>query len=451
MAGAERYQAALDGIELDCETIDDGFEKSIARYEYPYVDGVDTEDMGFNGRTIRIRCYFLLENYPLHVKLVEHLKGRELFELSHPKYGIIKVRVERCSVRHDERLETAEVDLDCLEHANVTISSAAFDVLGQSTDHFVAGQDGLLQNYAGQAGLALGPGAETILAQVLDPDLSLLEQITGVTSQARGYLKAVDGWVGMMDATLAAVANPANSLLAIINYPNTLPGRVIGALARTIERYALLRTSFKNAPGRYLSSLRGGLSLLSQAVAAFDPPHTYRSAPPSFSRPVMIAAAQRVALETAEIYQTDQTSRQQLRRLEGRRSFDPLGNYLHPEPAPSVMTVGELEETLALARTDLQAAIDQIRADNDTAPSAAISANNQTVATLKASAQSLLTHVNEVKLERDRLVLVSLDNPMPLHLVCLRHNLSYQYAERLLAVNRIKHPNFTDGEVLVYV
>jgi hypothetical protein len=46
---------------------------------------------------------------------------------------------------------------------------------------------------------------------------------------------------------------------------------------------------------------------------------------------------------------------------------------------------------------------------------------------------------------------VVLDNAMPLHLVCLKYGLPYQAAERLIRVNNIPNPNFTAGEVMVYV
>jgi len=69
---------------------------------------------------------------------------------------------------------------------------------------------------------------------------------------------------------------------------------------------------------------------------------------------------------------------------------------------------------------------------------------------LKIMAAALLTHVNNVRLEREKMVAVILDNPMPLHLVCLKYGLPYTDAERLYKVNRLQNPNFTSGEVLVY-
>ena len=61
---------------------------------------------------------------------------------------------------------------------------------------------------------------------------------------------------------------------------------------------------------------------------------------------------------------------------------------------------------------------------------------------------ALLTQVNSVRLEREKMIEVALDNTMPLHLVCLKYGLSYRDAERLLKVNNsIQNPNFTAGVI----
>ena len=107
------------------------------------------------------------------------------------------------------------------------------------------------------------------------------------------------------------------------------------------------------------------------------------------------------------------------------------------------MTVRELERSLAIVRGDVSATITNIRIDDN-------SENAVIVSDLKTMSRQLTDHVDDIKLERDRMVTVQLDNPLPLHLVCLRYGLSYQYAARLMAANNIIRPNFTSGEIVVY-
>ncbi len=150
---------------------------------------------------------------------------------------------------------------------------------------------------------------------------------------------------------------------------------------------------------------------------------------------VRSAGAQRMALEAAAIYADDEQSRAAIRRAETGRAFDISGQYLNPEPAPALLTVRDLEESLAMVRAALQAGIDLDRSQDS----------------LKNMARVLLEHVMITKLERDRLVRIVLDNTMPLHLACRMRGLPYACAERILAVNNIAHPNFVSGEIDVYV
>lgn len=51
-------KASIAGVIVALETIDDTFEKAIVRYDYPYADGADLEDLGQKGRVIRARAHF---------------------------------------------------------------------------------------------------------------------------------------------------------------------------------------------------------------------------------------------------------------------------------------------------------------------------------------------------------------------------------------------------------
>lgn len=428
---------SIDGFELDAETIRDSFEKAIAVYEYPYIDGADTEDLGHRARRISIRCYFLGENYARHEEFLAHLDSRELFELNHSKYGLLQGRIDTVSVSHDDRLETAEIDLAFVVNRKESSAPAKYaDVQGAAEEIFVGGQTSLIANYADDVRAELGPEASAILAATLAPELGIAEQFPNVSRAARRYLQTVDGWVGDLTGTLVDVTNPANSLTSIISYPDTMAGRVIGSLARTVERWAVSLGSLRSAPTRYLDSLQTGLGGLTTSAGV-------RKA--SFAKPARIAASQRLAVEASSLYAADELNRQARRQAEKKqiKNFDALGNYLSPDQSPEVMTTNDLERSLAIVRGDMQEAIDATRDTGN-------SSNMQVINELKSMSRSLTDHVDEIKLERDRMVTVRLDNPMPLHLVCLRYGLSYQYAARLQAVNNISSPNFTSGEIVVY-
>ncbi|ALC15660.1 Mu-like prophage DNA circulation protein [Desulfuromonas soudanensis] len=421
----DRFAATLDEFPLDVETLDDSFEKAVAVYEYPYRDGAGTDDLGQKARSLRLRCYWWEETYQKHFEFLDHLKQRSLFSLTHPKYGLIKGRIRSVSVRHDDRQELAEVDIDFVEDLSSQETPAVYpDVKAGGEESFLFGQSELQDNLRTSASAELGEAtAAALFTQSLDPSLGIAEQFPGVSLKTRNWLKAVEAAVSAWDASGSLVANPAGSLVSTTAFAANLPGRVVGSVARAAERYALGLVSLRSSPARFLSAYRAGLPDFS---ALND----------NYATVATIAGTQRLALEAAELYGADEESRDGLRRSEQTPAFDASGRFIAAPAGDQVMTAIDLERSLAEVRTALQEAIDLARG----------------MESLKAAARQLLEHVSQVKLERDRLVTLLLDNPMPLHLLCLHQGLSYRYAARILAINStIIHPSFVRGEVQVYV
>lgn len=433
------YPAELDGIALEIEITDDTFENAIVRHEYPFMNGALLEDMGEKARVVKIPCYFWddgadHETYDAHHELLARLKSTEKHELVHPKYGPLRGCVESISVHHDDRERTAQVDITfvhgLIEDGGDTSHT---DVEAAAEEAYNDGIEDQKKEFADDVKEALGPEAQGILDRVLDPAKGIMEQFQDVSTKARNYLKTVESYVGTMEATLNTIANPANSLVSTINYGANLPGRVIGSVSRCVERYALLYDSLKTAPSRFVNSMTFGLKGLSNTSG-------------KFSKATKIASASHTALQTAYLYKADETLRVAQKKNEGLRAFDALGNYTAPAVAASsvssagasapetTMTVNELENSLAAVRESLQEAINLSRQNTS----------------LKQQALQLQIHVNNIKLEREKIIQILLDNPMPLHLVCLRYGLPYNAAERLLTINSIRNPNCTSGEVSVY-
>ena len=223
-----------------------------------------------------------------------------------------------------------------------------------------------------------------------------------------------------VEGTLLDVANPANGIISTINYGSNLPGRVIGSLSRCIERYVVLNDTIKNAPSRFLNNL-------DQAMLQLE-------ASAGFGKHLRIGFAIQAAQTIAGVYKDDESARQKVRKSEATASFDTQGNYRGTPATEPILTINELEASLAQLRTMLQNGVDQDRS----------------MESLKIMAKSLLDHINIIKLERDKIVTVELDNAMQLHLVCHRYGLDYNYAERIASINRIKNPSFTSGEVRIY-
>ncbi len=445
---ADKYEASLDQFTLECETIEDNFEKEIAEYEFPYLDGALLEDMGQKARSIRIRCYFWGPEYENHKAFINHLESQELFEFVHPEYGSIWGCVKSVAVRHDDREKTAEIDILFVENLRTPgVIEIAGDpeIVSQTEEAFPQVQqeqtDGLTADMLNDMFAVGSPDLRNAVSKQLDPDQGILSQIAAASRKTRGYIRQIDSLEKKMLATATTVTNPANSLIGTISYAATMPGRLIGTMARAVERQARLLDNLRTSPARFIRSLKSSLQAmensvdhLDEAIYSFGGRKIAEAARNTAARQLKTACAARLGLEAAYLYRDDQDARQAQKRGEKAASFDPLGRYLRPAAAGATMNVRDLEESLADVRDYIQDAVDQSRE----------------IPSLKNMAEDLLAHVNRVKIERERIVEVTLDNEMPLHIVCLKYGLPYNAAERIHAINKIKNPSFTGGTINIY-
>ncbi|MCL2790126.1 MAG: DNA circularization N-terminal domain-containing protein [Desulfobulbus sp.] len=417
------YPAQIDGIELAIETLDDEITKAITKHEYPHRDGALLEDMGQHARTVKIKCHFWDDTYEAHQDLLDHLDQMETIELVHPKYGPMRGSIESVAVHHDDSERHAAIDLTFTQGLIEDTDDTAFeDVEGSAEAAWLDSIEEQKAAFGADMLAAIGLEANAILSTVLDPAKGIVEQLGSISSAARQYLQQVESFVGSLEATCNLVANPANSLMALISYGSNLPGRVIGALARCAERYTL-SLGPSTPPVRSIQSLATWSDDLSAQAGGF-------------AKTVRLGTASQMALNAASVYKADEELRRARRRAEGRAAFDVLGRYTPPEYAasdPQPMTMQELEITLAVVRAGIQTAIDLDRGSES----------------LKRLALTLMTHVNTVKLERDKLSVVTIGHSLPLHLICLHHSLPYNAAERLLTVNRIRNPNEVSGGIVM--
>ncbi len=415
--------ASIDGIDLDIQDIEDGFEKAIAINEIPYRDGALTDDLGLKARKIKFRCYFFEERYALHRDLLNHLRQRELFELIHPKYGLLKGRVESVSVRHDDRVRTAEMDISFVEHLRSQFEGARrrTDVQGSAQDAYETGINTMKDEFQAAAVTELGAEGRGICSQVLIPGQTALSQINNISRTAQRWVKEVDTFVAGVESAIAEVSNPANTFIAAIDFGLTLPGRVIGAIAHVGERYSLLYDSLRTMPEKFLENMRDSMYALGNAIGHDDYIH--------------YGTALQTALSLAEIYAQDEDERDLARTLEQSGGFDALGKYVKAAATPELLDVRQVEKSLALANAIFQDAIDRSRS----------------MQALKDLAGILTDHAITIKLESEKLVSIYVDNETPLHVLCMQRGLPYNYAERIWTVNNLSNPNTVKGAVQVYV
>jgi prophage DNA circulation protein len=426
-------KGTLDDLPIEMETIDDTFEKAIAKYDYPYADGADLEDMGEKAHTIKIRAYFYDDvdknssGYDDHILLLNNLTDKGLVPFDHPKYGLMQGKIESISVHHDDEARCAELDISFVEQMRGVIETLDLPPVKSSLEEaYIAGQSAQENKLGADLKKALAACDAGAVTKILDAGQGLLAQVQEYTAKTRSFVGTVEGYISTAEATVSQITSPINSLQATIQYSLTLPGRILGSIAGAVEKTALLYQTIDNYPALFLGNLRNAFDGLSSAFQDFgkkDPSSPAPAPADLMTTHLQIACAQRLALEAAGIYDAEETA------------------FKEGDPDFQILTIGEFEQTLASVRDVIETAVENARAGEG---------SDDLVSSLKTMAEALLIHVNKIRLEREKMMQVTLDNPMPLHIVCLKYGLSYTDAERLLKVNRIRNPNFTDGEVFVY-
>ena len=421
----ELDEGLLDDIVIQMEHIEDEFEKAIARYDYPFADGADLEDMGQQAHVVRFRCWFWddadNQTYEDHTLLLKSLETKELLDFVHPKYGLLKGKIESITVQHNDGIRIAAIELTFIEQMRQSLDiKAAQGVMSAVEEAYQTAQDQQQSLFEELMKEIIPANDIAAVSAVLDEGQGLLTQFQGYSDITRSFVAGIETRLSMAEAVVNQIVSPVNSIQATLTYATTLPGRVIGMLSTTIEKYSELHTALRESPALFLSRLDQEYDNLEddfQAITDADRSSSAASTGEVMMQQLQIACAQRMALEAAAIYAAD------VEAANGPNEDD-----------VQIMTMNELESTLAIVRARLETAVEVAREMDS----------------LKVMAAALLTQVNSVRLEREKMVSVTLDNPMPLHLVCLKYGLSYKDAERLIKVNHIPQPNFTSGEVLVY-
>ena len=426
--------AALNNIKLDLETITDSFSKAIAKRHIPFSDDTHLTDMGLKERHIKLRCYFWDDTYETHKDLLKLLWGETDFELNHPEYGLLKGKMESINVRDDDRQETAEIDLDFVVGKSQVAQAASMDIEGESEDLYVSGIKEVELDYRDNL-VADSVLPVEIIDLELDPDTpTILEQMPAtLTPDGRAYVKDLDTMLSAYDTTVTGITAPVDSLVQEVTFGTGIPGRVIGTMAGTVEKYNSKYNTLMSSPSRFINSLVGQTSRFQ--VVGFSSDTDAIILPDTMASNAHGSVSALGASATlGKIYADDEALRAQRKRLEGVKSFDDLGRMQNIEQVEYPMNVREIEASLYAVRELNATAVE----------------SNREITSVKLLSDRLLDHVVKTKLDSEKIISIEVDNEMPLHLVCLKYGLPYQAADRIMLINRIRHPNFTRGGVDIY-
>ncbi|TAN61360.1 hypothetical protein EPN18_06830 [bacterium] len=416
-------QASFRKIEFDFIDIEDGFKKSLARYEYPYTDGSDLEDMGLAGRTVKLKAVFLPERYAGLSSFVAALQSQGAGDVVHPVFGAFRAVPETISIKHDERAYFAEVDITFVEHTTLQISVPAFNAEAEAIE-------------AGDEVAVTLDGVDNALGKTLPEDIDaaslgdsgFMDAISGLTAKIRAVMSGINSAVATVKAFISKTTAPFKLITSAVTFATSLPGAILGSFAAGIESVAGAYASLLSAPGKFTDSVNFGLSKIEKALGDFGGDKTIKAAW-HCSKSSALTSAAALELSLDEAVEAGRTVSLKAYGLENTATRTRL------------MTIDEIDAVSAAARESINTAIASVRE--------AFNLSSALEESLKRQAIIIQKQADKTRLKREKIIDYQVPSDMPLHLLAFNLYGGIEKADRLLFINKIRNPNFLKaGEVI---
>lgn len=426
---ADLQQASYRQIEFDFIDLDDSFKKSVAKYDYPYTDGSDLEDMGLEARTVRVKAVFLPESYGNLSAFIEALKEQGPGEVVHPVFGTFNAIPETVSIRHDERAYFAELDISFIEHLDLKFS-VPVSTAGAKLSEATTGSGSTMSAASSSLGASLeDKGIPSGIPTEGLGEPGFMSLIAGYTSTVREVMRDINTVVSTVKAYINEATAPFKLVSSFVSFATDLPGSILSSVSEAIESVAGAYMSLINAPGKFMASLEYGLDKIESALGDFEGDESLEA---SWHVEKSTALSVAAAIEFAADEATE----------EGRvLNLKPFG--IDAEATRTqLMTIDEIDAVSAIARESINAALAAVRtAYGDTGYDLELG--------LKRLALIIQQTADTIRLRREKIISYEVPSHMPLHLIAFKLYGDFQEAPRLLRINRIKNPNFiSSGTVL---
>jgi len=321
--------ASFRDVVFDCVSTADDVAQALVEHEYPYVDGADVENMGLKARRVQVHAVFFGLDYDTRLQqFIRALEGADSLLspeqaatggwLQHPVFGMLFCQVADHKITHQaEDVDEAHVDV------NFVVSTPSAPFFSQQLASQKA--DAAAQHKADAVSSVSDKVAKIIAAvQAANP----LNGLDRLRQAVMGPLLDITAGVGMVLSGL----DP-------LQYPRAWANDVAGLAGNILDVRDWTRDVRAQWPS-ILSDFKS-FSLLGTPPAAAVPQLT-PYAPPTEDQAIATVAATIQVMVTATIGEA-------------------AGIMLASEIATPTLMPVEVEALANTARTQIQAAMDQVR------------------------------------------------------------------------------------------
>lgn len=413
--------ASFRGVPFDYIDTEDGFKKVVAKYDHPYSDGSDLEDMGLDSRTVRLKAVFLPESYAFLEAFIATLKEQGPGEVVHPVFGKFDAVPETVSIKHDERAYFAEVDITFIEHLELALSVPVMSASSKAAD--AAAEAGATLDAADtnlNAALKENGVPTDVPTDGLGTD-GYMATLAGYTTIVRDAVRKIDAAVSTVKGYVNQATAPFKLITSTVAFATGLPGSVLGSFAEAIESVAGTYTSLVNAPGKFTDSLNFGLLKIEAALGDFEGDKSTEAAW-HISKASALCSAVSLELAIDEATEAGASVSLKVYGIDDDASRSQL------------MTLNEIDAVAVIAREAINAALIVSRE--------AFTDSYELTASLKRQALIIQETADSVRLKRETIIAYDVPCDMPLHLLAFKLYGDIEQADRLLRINSIPNPNF---------
>ena len=394
-----------------------GFSRNVAVHDIPFSRRNLIQDNGSSTKTYTFTVAFqdappiapgqelenrFLPTFLSHLGFIQLLNSGNSLIFQHPEEGVVDVKVESVSERYTSVVNYVEIDITLYRELDEV---AARDVKYPVDENAASFRESTKANE------------------------SKLQQIAKTLSPI-AFQSQVAQYTNKLNSLLSDVNSVSNSIINSINYVEGTIGDTLLAVNQTVDRMVQAQKDLVLSPATFINNLvTQSRSLAANFLDAGGIATTE-------SILTLTMATSRIAVEIAETYVDDDVNGEKLLKNVGIQTFDNKGFYLGTPELIAVMTINELESTVSEFRKLVDDVIQLDRNNRD----------------LLNQARTLQTYVDENKLDREKVITVSVGNEISIYALLNRFRLSYQEADKNLSLNpQIRNPNFMTGDVRLIV
>lgn len=433
--------ASFRGIVFEVDQTDDVLERALVLREYPYVDGVDPEDMGRTGRMIGMSAVFYGPDYEVQMQqFLDAIDEAGSGELIHPVFGSIQAQFVRGRITHThDRPDYAKL---LLEFIDAKLNAPLFDrvlplqqveAVNQAADEALAASQS-----AFEFDFTKVPNLPALLREKLGADMlnvmdnmrSLADQVLGMRTWIASGLYYLNNPLAFLDDLSGGLVSRVKGIFSPMNLRLRYGSSGISGISATTAAAITAGTTSAASTGYVRGSLanvwKAPVAHLQQPLLTLAP---VSSTPPSGP---FISAATLEGLPTQPFLSTHVQLHQTVAIAAAAAKLYGL------DLEESVLTPADIETVAADTRTAINSTIALVRA---TYPD--IKQSRPMTEPLKKLALAVTDVAERLIRAKPPLVDRRVDTPGNLQLLAHLWYGDYRRADELLRLNpQVANPNF---------